>query len=302
MDDKVLGSQEIPATPAPAPNTATATPAPAPTVSGMNVNPTDGIDFAFYTKDSNPADRIFAGQSTPEQSADPWNKASDTIQKISDNSLNQINQNTINTIGTERGGQRSFDVAGMGDSYMKSRYSTPVVNQLVSQFRTTAAQNALSTALENEKKRLTDEAQKAYKARQKRDKARAEAAARAAAQQAQAAQQAAVARQIGGMGAVNGEQTTAAGQVMRGLNVDGSGSDVATLLYKGWVRLNPQTGKYENVAPFKPSDGKDYANILNQRLGIGANVPNRPKGTAFINDYAAANTTGKKLGDWVKMP
>lgn len=302
MDDKVLGSQEIPATPAPAPNTTTATPAPAPTVSGMNVNPTDGIDFAFYTKDSNPADRIFAGQSTPEQSADPWNKASDTIQKISDNSLNQINQNTIDTIGTERGGQRSFDVAGMGDSYMKSRYSTPVVNQLVSQFRTTAAQNALSTALENEKKRLTDEAQKAYKARQKRDKARAEAAARAAAQQAQAAQQAAVARQIGGMGAVNGEQTTTAGQVMRGLNVDGSGSDVATLLYKGWVRLNPQTGKYENVAPFKPSDGKDYANILNQRLGIGANVPNRPKGTAFINDYAAANTAGKKLGDWVKMP
>lgn len=302
MDDKVLGSQEIPATPAPAPNTTTATPAPAPTVSGMNVNPTDGIDFAFYTKDSNPAERIFAGQSTPEQSADPWNKASDTIQKISDNSLNQINQNTIDTIGTERGGQRSFDVAGMGDSYMKSRYSTPVVNQLVSQFRTTAAQNALSTALENEKKRLTDEAQKAFKARQKRDKARAEAAARAAAQQAQAAQQAAIAKQIGGMGAVNGEQTTAAGQVMRGLNVDGSGSDVATLLYKGWVRLNPQTGKYENVAPFKPSDGKDYANILNQRLGIGANVSNRPKGTAFINDYAAANTAGKKLGDWVKMP
>ena len=302
MDDKVLGSQEIPATPAPAPNTTTATPAPAPTVSGINVNPTDGVDFAFYTKDSNPAERIFAGQSTPEQSADPWNKASDTIQKISDNSLNQINQNTIDTIGTERGGQRSFDVAGMGDSYMKSRYSTPVVNQLVSQFRTTAAQNALSTALENEKKRLTDEAQKAYKARQKRDRARAEAAARAAAQQAQAAQQAAVAKQIGGMGTVNGEKTTAAGQVMRGLNVDGSGSDVATLLYKGWVRLNPQTGKYENVAPFKPSDGKDYANMLNQRLGIGADVPNGPKGTAFINDYAAANTAGKKLGDWVKMP
>lgn len=305
MEDKVLGSQDIPATPAtpaPAGTTAPATPAPATNISGMNINPTDGVDFAFYTKDSNPADRIFAGQSTPEQAADPWNKASDTIQKISDNSLNQINQNTIDTIGTERGGQRSFDVAGMGDNYMKSRYSTPVVNQLVSQFRTTAAQNALSTALENEKKRLTDEAQKAYKARQKRDRARAEAAARAAAQQAQAAQQAAVARQIGGMGTVNGEKTTAAGQVMRGLNVDGSGSDVATLLYKGWVRLNPQTGKYENVAPFKPSDGKDYANILNQRLGIGADVPNRPKGTAFINDYAAANTAGKKLGDWVKMP
>ena len=305
MEDKVLGSQDIPATPETAGGTtpAPATPAtPAPTVSGMNVNPTDGVDFAFYTKDSNPADRIFAGQSTPEQSADPWNKASDTIQKISDNSLNQINQNTIDTIGTERGGQRSFDVAGMGDSYMKSRYSTPVVNQLVSQFRTTAAQNALSTALENEKKRLTDEAQKAYKARQKRDRARAEAAARAAAQQAQAAQQAAVAKQIGGMGTVNGEQTTAAGQGAGYLNVDGSGSDVATLLQKGWVRLNPQTGKYENVAPFKPSDGKDYANILNQRLGIGANVPNRPKGTAFINDYAAANTAGKKLGDWVRMP
>ncbi len=291
MDDKVLGSQEIPATPATPAPAGGATPtsaAPAPTISGMNVNPTDGVDFAFYTKDSNPADRIFAGQSTPEQSADPWNKASDTIQKISDNSLNQINQNTIDTIGTERGGQRSFDVAGMGDNYMKSRYSTPVVNQLVSQFRTTAAQNALSTALENEKKRLTDEAQKAYKARQKRDKARAEAAARAAAQQAQAAQQAAVAKQIGGMGAVNGEQTTPAGQRARYENIDGNPNDVANLLSKGYVRLNPQTGKYENVAPFKPSNGKDYASILNQRLGIGANVNNRPAGTAFINNYADA--------------
>ena len=185
---------------------------------------------------------------------------------------------------------------------MTGRYSSPAVANLVSAFRTTAAQNALSSELENEKQRLTKEAQKAYKERQKRDRARAEAAARQAAAAQQAAAQQEMARKMGGMGNVQGEATTPAGQVMRGLNVDGSGSDVATLLYKGWVRLNPQTGKYENVAPFKPSDGKDYANILNQRLGIGADVPNRPKGTAFINDYAAANTTGKKLGDWVKMP
>lgn len=282
MDDKVLGSQEIPATPAPAPNGGAATPAPAPTVSGMNVNPTDGIDFAFYTKDSNPADRIFAGQSTPEQSADPWNKASDTIQKISDNSLNQINQNTIDTIGTERGGQRSFDVAGMGDSYMKSRYSTPVVNQLVSQFRTTAAQNALSTALENEKKRLTDEAQKAYKARQKRDKARAEAAARAAAQQAQAAQQAAVARQIGGMGAVQGSPTVGVGKDGNhaNLNIDGSAKDVNALINGGYVRLDPKTGIFYNTG----KSSHDYATAFNQRTDIqGAN--NTPAGTKAIADY-----------------
>lgn len=256
MEDKVLGSQDIPATPAPAGGTTPAPATPAPTVSGMNVNPTDGVDFAFYTKDSNPADRIFAGQSTPEQSADPWNKASDTIQKISDNSLNQINQNTIDTIGTERGGQRSFDVAGMGDSYMKSRYSTPVVNQLVSQFRTTAAQNALSTALENEKKRLTDEAQKAYKARQKRDRARAEAAARAAAQQAQAAQQAAVARQIGGMGTVNGQATTAAGQGVQ------TGSDLKNDMANGFVRFNAQTGKYENTGKGKHDYAAKYNGLL----------------------------------------
>ena len=296
MEEKILGSQEINATPAPA-NGATPAPAEAPKIGGIQTTPmpTAGVDMNFYAN-SNPANRIFAGQSTGAEAADPWNKASDTISQISNNSLNDIQKNHIDTIGTERGGQQSTNVAGIGDTYMTGRYSSPAVANLVSAFRTTAAQNALSSELENEKQRLTKEAQKAYKERQKRDRARAEAAAQ------QAAAQQEMARKMGGMGNIQGEATTAAGQVMRGLNVDGSGSDVATLLYKGWVRLNPQTGKYENVAPFKPSDGKDYANILNQRLGIGADVPNRPKGTAFINDYAAANTTGKKLGDWVKMP
>ena len=296
MEEKILGSQEINATPAPATGTAPA-PAETPKIGGIQTTPmpTAGVDMNFYAN-SNPANRIFAGQSTGAEAADPWNKASDTISQISNNSLNDIQKNHIDTIGTERGGQQSTNVAGIGDTYMTGRYSSPAVANLVSAFRTTAAQNALSSELENEKQRLTKEAQKAYKERQKRDRARAEAAAQ------QAAAQQEMARKMGGMGNVQGEATTPAGQVMRGLNVDGSGSDVATLLYKGWVRLNPQTGKYENVAPFKPSDGKDYANILNQRLGIGADVPNRPKGTAFINDYAAANTTGKKLGDWVKMP
>ena len=301
MEEKILGSQEINATPAPATGTAPA-PAETPKIGGIQTTPmpTAGVDMNFYAN-SNPANRIFAGQSTGAEAADPWNKASDTISQISNNSLNDIQKNHIDTIGTERGGQQSTNVAGIGDTYMTGRYSSPAVANLVSAFRTTAAQNALSSELENEKQRLTKEAQKAYKERQKRDRARAEAAAQQAAAQQAAAQQE-MARKMGGMGNVQGEATTPAGQVMRGLNVDGSGSDVATLLYKGWVRLNPQTGKYENVAPFKPSDGKDYANILNQRLGIGADVPNRPKGTAFINDYAAANTTGKKLGDWVKMP
>lgn len=302
MEEKILGSQEINATPAPANG---ATPAPAETlkIGGIQTTPmpTAGVDMNFYAN-SNPANRIFAGQSTGAEAADPWNKASDTISQISNNSLNDIQKNHIDTIGTERGGQQSTNVAGIGDTYMTGRYSSPAVANLVSAFRTTAAQNALSSELENEKQRLTKEAQKAYKERQKRDRARAEAAARQAAAAQQAAAQQEMARKMGGMGNVQGEATTAAGQGMGHLNVDGSGSDVATLLYKGWVRLNPQTGKYENVAPFKPSDGKDYASILNQRLGIGADVKNRPAGTAFINDYAAANTTGKKLGDWVKMP
>lgn len=293
MEDKVLGSQDIPATPAPAGGATPAPATPAPNISGMNVNPTDGVDFAFYTKDSNPADRIFAGQSTPEQSADPWNKASDTIQKISDNSLNQINQNTIDTIGTERGGQRSFDVAGMGDNYMKSRYSTPVVNQLVSQFRTTAAQNALSTALENEKKRLTDEAQKAYKARQKRDRARAEAAARAAAQQAQAAQQAAIARQIGGMGNVQGEATVGVGKDGNhaNLNIDGSAKDVNALINGGYVRLDPKTGIFYNTG----KSSHDYATAFNQRSDIQG-ASNTPAGTKAIADYYNDHTD--KLSQW----
>lgn len=302
MEEKILGSQEINATPAPATGTAPA-PAEAPKIGGIQTTPmpTAGVDMNFYAN-SNPANRIFAGQSTGAEAADPWNKASDTISQISNNSLNDIQKNHIDTIGTERGGQQSTNVAGIGDTYMTGRYSSPAVANLVSAFRTTAAQNALSSELENEKQRLTKEAQKAYKERQKRDRARAEAAARQAAAAQQAAAQQEMARKMGGMGNVQGEATTAAGQGMGYLNVDGSGSDVATLLYKGWVRLNPQTGKYENVAPFKPSDGKDYASILNQRLGIGADVKNRPAGTAFINDYAAANTTGKKLGDWVKMP
>lgn len=292
MEDKVLGSQDIPATPAPAGGATPAPATPAPTVSGMNVNPTDGVDFAFYTKDSNPADRIFAGQSTPEQSADPWNKASDTIQKISDNSLNQINRNTIDTIGTERGGQRSFDVAGMGDSYMKSRYSTPVVNQLVSQFRTTAAQNALSTALENEKKRLTDEAQKAYKARQKRDKARAEAA-------AAAAQQAEIARKVAGMGNVQGEQTVGVGKDgnYTNLNIDGNAQDVKTLLDKGIVKLDPKTGNYYNTGV----SNHDYAKAFNERKDIqGAN--NIPAGTKAIVDHYNNNTDNlKQWGNFLHL-
>lgn len=195
MEEKILGSQEI-------------KPAETPKIGGVQVNPapTEGVDMNFYPQ-GNPADRISAGKSTGEQSADPWNKASNTIAQISNNGLTDIQQNHINTIGTERGGQQSLGVAGIGDTYMTGRYSSPMVANLVSSFRTTAAQNALSTELENEKKRLTDEAQKAYKARQKRDKARAEAAAQA--------QQQAVARQIAGMGNVQGEKTTEAGQVAR---------------------------------------------------------------------------------------
>ena len=287
MEEKILGSQEINATSAPATGTAPA-PAEAPKIGGIQTTPmpTAGVDMNFYAN-SNPANRIFAGQSTGAEAADPWNKASDTISQISNNSLNDIQKNHIDTIGTERGGQQSTNIAGIGDTYMTGRYSSPAVANLVSAFRTTAAQNALSSELENEKQRLTKEAQKAYKERQKRDRARAEAAAQ------QAAAQQEMARKMGGMDNVQGEATTAAGQSVRYENIDGNPNDVASLLSKGWVRLNTQTGKYENVAPFQP--GKDYASILNQRLGIGANVKNRPAGVAFINDYA--NARGKASND-----
>ena len=292
MEEKILGSQEINATPAPATGTAPA-PADAPKIGGIQTTPmpTAGVDMNFYAN-SNPTNRIFAGQSTGTEAADPWNKASDIISQISNNSLNDIQRNHIDTIGTERGGQQSTNVAGIGDTYMTGRYSSPAVANLVSAFRTTAAQNALSSELENEKQRLTKEAQKAYKERQKRDKARAEAAARPAAA-AQQAQQEAIARKMGGMGTVNGEKAIPAGQSVRYENIDGNPNDVASLLSKGWVRLNTQTGKYENVALFQP--GKDYASILNQRLGIGANVNNRPAGVAFINNYA--NARGKASND-----
>lgn len=293
MEEKILGSQEINATPAPATGTAPA-PAEAPKIGGIQTTPmpTAGVDMNFYAN-SNPANRIFAGQSTGAEAADPWNKASDTISQISNNSLNDIQKNHIDTIGTERGGQQSTNVAGIGDTYMTGRYSSPAVANLVSAFRTTAAQNALSSELENEKQRLTKEAQKAYKERQKRDRARAEAAARQTAAAQQAAAQQEMARKMGGMDNVQGEATTPAEQSVRYENIDGNPNDVASLLSKGWVRLNTQTGKYENVAPFQ--SGKDYASILNQRLGIGANVKNRPAGVAFINNYA--NARGKASND-----
>ena len=250
MEEKVLGSQEINATPAPATGTAPA-PAEAPKIGGIQTTPmpTAGVDMNFYAN-SNPANRIFAGQSTGAEAADPWNKASDTISQISNNSLNDIQKNHIDTIGTERGGQQSTNVAGIGDTYMTGRYSSPAVANLVSAFRTTAAQNALSSELENEKQRLTKEAQKAYKERQKRDRARAEAAAQ------QAAAQQEMARKMGGMGNVQGEATTAAGQGVQ------AGSDLKNDMANGFVRFNAQTGKYENTG----KGGYDYAAKYNGLL------------------------------------
>jgi hypothetical protein len=280
MEEKVLGSQEI-------------KPAETPKIGGIQTTtaPTAGVDMNFYPQ-GNPADRIFAGKSTGEQAADPWNKASDTIAQISNNSLNDIQQNHINTIGTERGGQQSVGVAGIGDTYMTGRYSSPMVANLVSSFRTTAAQNALSTELENEKKRLTDEAQKAYKARQKRDKARAEAA-------AAAAQQAEIARKVAGMGNVQGEQTVGVGKDgnYTNLNIDGNAQDVKTLLDKGIVKLDPKTGNYYNTGV----SNHDYAKAFNERKDIqGAN--NTPAGTKAIVDHYNNNTDNlKQWGNFLHL-
>lgn len=282
MEEKVLGSQEI----KPA-ETET------PKIGGIQTTtvPTAGVDMNFYSQ-GNPADRIFAGKSTGEQSADPWNKASNTIAQISNNGLTDIQQNHINTIGTERGGQQSLGVAGIGDTYMTGRYSSPMVANLVSSFRTTAAQNALSTELENEKKRLTDEAQKAYKARQKRDKARAEAA-------AAAAQQAEIARKVAGMGNVQGEQTVGVGKDgnYTNLNIDGNAQDVKTLLDKGIVKLDPKTGNYYNTGV----SNHDYAKAFNERKDIqGAN--NTPAGTKAIVDHYNNNTDNlKQWGNFLHL-
>ena len=300
MEEKILGSQEINATPAPANGTAPA-PADAPKIGGIQTTPmpTAGVDMNFYAN-SNPTNRIFAGQSTGAEAADPWNKASDTISQISNNSLNDIQRNHIDTIGTERGGQQSTNVAGIGDTYMTGRYSSPAVANLVSAFRTTAAQNALSSELENEKKRLTDEAQKAYKARQKRDKARAEAAARqaAAAQQA-AAQQQEMARKMGGMGNVQGEATVGVGKDgnYTNLNIDGNAEDVKKLLDKGIVKLDPKTGNYYNTGV----SNHDYAKAFNERKDIqGAN--NTPAGTKAIVDHYNNNTDNlKQWGNFLHL-
>lgn len=286
MEEKVLGSQEI----KPAENTGTTD---TPKIGGIQVStaPTAGVDMNFYPQ-GNPADRIFAGKSTGEQSADPWNKASNTIAQISNNGLTDIQQNHINTIGTERGGQQSLGVAGIGDTYMTGRYSSPMVANLVSSFRTTAAQNALSTELENEKKRLTDEAQKAYKARQKRDKARAEAA-------AAAAQQAEIARKVAGMGNVQGEATVGVGKDgnYTNLNIDGNAQDVKTLLDKGIVKLDPKTGNYYNTGV----SNHDYAKAFNERKDIqGAN--NTPAGTKAIVDHYNNNTDNlKQWGNFLHL-
>ena len=125
---------------------------------------------------------------------------------------------------------------------MTGRYSSPAVANLVSAFRTTAAQNALSSELENEKQRLTKEAQKAYKERQKRDRARAEAAA----QQAAAAQQE-MARKMGGIGSVKGEATTAAGQRVRYANDDEA--SVALKYKEKMDNLSRSNKPEENVIP-----------------------------------------------------
>lgn len=286
MEEKVLGSQEI----KPAENTGTTE---TPKIGGIQTTtaPTAGVDMNFYPQ-GNPADRIFAGKSTGEQSADPWNKASNTIQQITNNGLTDIQQNHINTIGTERGGQQSLGVAGIGDTYMTGRYSSPMVANLVSSFRTTAAQNALSTELENEKKRLTDEAQKAYKARQKRDKAKAEAA-------AAAAQQAEIARKVAGMGNVQGEQTVGVGKDgnYTNLNIDGNAEDVKALLDKGIVKLDPKTGNYYNTGV----SNHDYAKAFNERKDIqGAN--NTPAGTKAIVDHYNNNTDNlKQWGNFLHL-
>lgn len=128
---------------------------------------------------NNWSELISAERLTPEQSASGYNQAADIIKNIADQSNTNIRQQSDNTIGVDRGGQRSL-MPQTNDNYMTARYSTPVVENLVQSFKTLGAQQAFTTAANNELEDKQKEAEEAIKARQQRDYQRRLAAQRAA--------------------------------------------------------------------------------------------------------------------------
>lgn len=128
-------------------------------------------------------EQLKAEQVSPEAVAQPYAQAADYMKQLNTNSLADIQRNHVDTIGTERGGQRSLLVGG-NDHYMMSRYSTPMVEDLANSFKVAASTRAFNQSMTNELERMQKEYERAAKARRSRDNARAAAA--AAAQQASA--------------------------------------------------------------------------------------------------------------------
>lgn len=126
-------------------------------------------------------EQLKAEQVSPEAVAQPYAQAADYMKQLNANSLADIQRNHVDTIGTERGGQRSLLVGG-NDHYMMSRYSTPMVEDLANSFKVAASTRAFNQSMTNELERMQKEYERAAKARRSRDNARAAAA--AAAQQA----------------------------------------------------------------------------------------------------------------------
>lgn len=123
-------------------------------------------------------EQLKAEQVSPEAAAQPYAQSADYMKQLNTNSLADIQRNHVDTIGTERGGQRSLLVGG-NDHYMMSRYSTPAVEDLANSFKVAASTRAFNQSMSNELERMQKEYERAAKARRSRDAARAAAAAQA---------------------------------------------------------------------------------------------------------------------------
>lgn len=123
-------------------------------------------------------EQLKAEQVSPEAAAQPYAQSADYMKQLNTNSSADIQRNHVDTIGTERGGQRSLLVGG-NDHYMMSRYSTPAVEDLANSFKVAASTRAFNQSMSNELERMQKEYERAAKARRSRDAARAAAAAQA---------------------------------------------------------------------------------------------------------------------------
>lgn len=138
--------------------------------------PTAGVDLDLHAgKSLKDLMATKAQDLSPDQVMDPYNKAASVIEQISQNANNQIASNSRETIGTDRGGQRAL-LTGVNDTYMTSRYSSPIAASIASQIRTTAAQAGLQHAMKANMEKAEERYKKARDAAESRARARAAAA------------------------------------------------------------------------------------------------------------------------------